>query len=58
MKYLLQVALVVAGALAAAVLVIGAFIGSGIYNIAAGGHHTRIVLALIGQFAMPAWGGT
>ena len=44
-----QVAFGSAAVLAAAGLALGAFIGSGIYNIGADDHHTRIVLALIGQ---------
>jgi mono/diheme cytochrome c family protein len=36
-----------AGALAAAGIAAAVFVGSGLYNIAADDHHTRIVLALI-----------
>ena len=42
-----QAALGLAAVLAAAGTAVGAFIGSGIYNIGADDHHTRIVLALI-----------
>lgn len=44
-----QAALGLAAVLAAAGTAVGAFIGSGIYNIGADDHHTRIVLALIEQ---------
>lgn len=43
------VAFGLSAALAAAAIALGAFIGSGIYNIGADDHHTRIVLTLIGQ---------
>ena len=44
-----QAAFGLAAVLAAAGTAVGAFIGSGIYNIGADDHHTRIVLALIEQ---------
>ena len=44
-----QVTLGLAAVLAVAGISVGAFIGSGIYNIGADDHHTRIVLALITQ---------
>jgi hypothetical protein len=49
MKRVTRVAFGLAGAVAAAGLGLGVFIGSGIYNIGADDHHTRIVLALIEQ---------
>jgi len=44
-----RVAFGLAGAVAAAGIGLGAFIGSGVYNIGADDHHTRIALALIEQ---------
>src|ERR1700686_202248 len=41
--------LVVVGTLAAVAIGSGVFIGSGIYNIGADDHHTKIVLAIIEQ---------
>jgi uncharacterized protein (UPF0212 family) len=49
MKRVTRVALVLAAVVAAAGIGLGAFIGSGVYNIGADEHHTRIALALIGQ---------
>ena len=49
MKCVTRVALGLAGAIAAAGLGLGVFIGSGIYNIGADDHNTRIALALIRQ---------
>jgi mono/diheme cytochrome c family protein len=49
MRHLTQAAVGVAGTLAALSLAAGAFIYSGVYNIGADDHHTRLVLALIGQ---------
>jgi mono/diheme cytochrome c family protein len=49
MKRIAQAALGVAGTLAALSLATGVFIYSGVYNIGADDHHTRMVLALIGQ---------
>jgi mono/diheme cytochrome c family protein len=43
------VGLVVAGTLAAVAVGAALFIGSGVYNIAADDHHTKIVLAIIEQ---------
>jgi mono/diheme cytochrome c family protein len=45
----LRAALVVAGTLAVLGLGAAAFIGSGVYDIGADDHHTRVVLALIEQ---------
>ena len=47
MKRVTRVAFGLAGAVAAAGLGLGVFIGSGIYNIGADDHHTRLTLALI-----------
>jgi mono/diheme cytochrome c family protein len=44
-----KVGLVVAGTLAALAVGAALFIGSGVYNIAADDHHTKIVLAIIEQ---------
>jgi mono/diheme cytochrome c family protein len=44
-----KVGLVVAGTLAALAIGGGMFIGSGVYNIGADDHHTKIVLAIIEQ---------
>jgi len=44
-----QAAFGLAGTIAAAGVAVAAFIGSGVYNIGADDHHTRIVLALIEQ---------
>ena len=44
-----KVGLVVAGTLAALALGGGVFIGSGVYNIGADDHHTKVVLAIIEQ---------
>jgi len=49
MKRISRAAFAVAGAVAAAGVGLGVFIGSGVYNIGADDHHTRIVLALIEQ---------
>ena len=49
MKRITQAAQGVAGTLAALSLGAGAFVYSGVYNIGADNHHTRMVLALIGQ---------
>jgi mono/diheme cytochrome c family protein len=49
MKRIRRAALGVAGAVAAAGVGLGVFIGSGVYNIGADDRHTRIVLALIEQ---------
>ena len=49
MKRVTRVAFGLAVAVAAAGLGLGVFIGSGIYNIGADDHHTRMVLALIEQ---------
>jgi mono/diheme cytochrome c family protein len=49
MQRITQAALGVAGTLAAVSLAAGAFIYSGVYNIGADEHHSRLVLALIGQ---------
>jgi len=49
MKPVTRVAFRLAGAVAAAGIGLGAFIGSGVYNIGADDHHTRIALALIEQ---------
>ena len=49
MERMRQAAFGLAAVLAAATIALGAFIGSGIYNIGADDHHTRIVLALITQ---------
>jgi mono/diheme cytochrome c family protein len=49
MQRLWQVAFGLAVVLAVAALGIGAFIGSGIYNIGADDHHTAVVLGLITQ---------
>jgi hypothetical protein len=47
MKRVTRAAFGLAGAVAAAAVGLGVFIGSGVYNIGADDHHTRIVLALI-----------
>src|SRR5580704_15432723 len=47
MKRITRAALILASTLAALALGAGAFVGSGIYDIGADDHHTRIVLALI-----------
>jgi mono/diheme cytochrome c family protein len=44
-----RVGLIVAGTLAAVAIGAGVFIGSGIYNIGADDHHTKIVLGIIVQ---------
>ena len=49
MKRISRAAFAVAGAVAAAGVGLGVFIGSGVYNIGADDHHPRIVLALIEQ---------
>jgi len=49
MNRITQVALGVAGTLAALSLAAAVFIYSGVYNIGADDHHTRIMLALIGK---------
>jgi mono/diheme cytochrome c family protein len=49
MKRVTRAAFALAGAVAAAGIGLGAFIGSGVYNIGADDHHTRIALALIEQ---------
>ena len=49
MKRMAHAALVVGGTLAAVALGAAAFISSGIYDIGADDHHTRVVLALIAQ---------
>ena len=49
MKHVAQAALGLAGVLAAAALGLGAFVASGVYDIGADDHPTRIVLALIEQ---------
>jgi mono/diheme cytochrome c family protein len=47
MKRITRAALILASTLAALALGAGAFVGSGVYDIGADDHHTRIVLALI-----------
>jgi mono/diheme cytochrome c family protein len=49
MARIAKVGLVIAGAFAALAIGGGVFIGSGIYNIGADDHHTKIVLAIIEQ---------
>jgi mono/diheme cytochrome c family protein len=49
MKRVTRAALILASTLAALALGAGAFVGSGVYDIGADDHHTRIVLALIEQ---------
>ena len=49
MTSVVKMGLVVAGTLAAAALGGALYIGSGIYNIGADDHHTKIVLAIIEQ---------
>jgi mono/diheme cytochrome c family protein len=49
MKRIAHAALILASTLAALALGAGAFVGSGVYDIGADDHHTRIVLALIEQ---------
>ncbi len=49
MKRITHAALILASTLAALALGAGAFVGSGVYDIGADDHHTRIVLALIEQ---------
>ena len=49
MTSVVKTALVVAGTVAALALGAAVYIGSGLYNIGADDHHTKLVLALIGQ---------
>src|SRR6202047_3402182 len=49
MKRITHAALILASTLAVLALGAGAFVGSGVYDIGADDHHTRIVLALIEQ---------
>src|ERR1700732_3664915 len=49
MKRITHAALILGSTLAALALGAGAFVGSGVYDIGADDHHTRIVLALIEQ---------
>jgi hypothetical protein len=49
MTGIVKAGLVIAGSLAALAIGGGVFISSGIYNISADDHHTKIVLALIEQ---------
>jgi mono/diheme cytochrome c family protein len=49
MRGTVKAGVVVAGTLGALAVGAGVFVASGIYNIAADDHHTRIVLALIDQ---------
>jgi mono/diheme cytochrome c family protein len=49
MNSIAKAGLIVAGTLAALAIGGGVFIGSGIYNIGADDHHTKIVLAIIEQ---------
>jgi len=49
MMSIARVSLVIAATLAALALGAAVFIGSGIYNIGADEHHTKIVLAVIEQ---------
>lgn len=49
MRRAAHTALTLAGALVALALGAGVFVGSGVYDIGADDHHTRIVLALIAQ---------
>ena len=49
MTSVVKMGLVVAGTLAALALGGALYIGSGIYNIGADDHHTKIVLAIIEQ---------
>ena len=47
MKRVTRAAFGLAGAVVAAGVGLGVFVGSGVYNIGADDHHTRITLALI-----------
>ncbi|MGH8133670.1 MAG: c-type cytochrome [Steroidobacteraceae bacterium] len=49
MNELSKAGLVIAGTLGALALGAGVFIGSGVYDIGADDHHTKVVLAIIGQ---------